>query len=162
MPDASTAWTVVRVHASDAADLDAVAALEAESFTNPWTRDMLHRELAESPVARLYVLRLPDAAVAAFCSCWIVAGELHVNTLAVRHDRRRAGLGLTLMRRVLDLAAAEGAARATLEVRQSNEPALRLYDRLGFRRVAVRPRYYTEPVEDAVILWRDPGPAGSS
>ncbi len=62
------------------ADLDAVVALEAASFTNPWTREMLARELAQPTSARVYVLRLPDARVAAFCSCWVVVDELHINT----------------------------------------------------------------------------------
>jgi ribosomal-protein-alanine N-acetyltransferase len=138
------------------ADLDAVADLEADSFRNPWTREMLARELAESPSARVYVLRLPGDPVAAFCACWAILDELHVNTLAVRAGRRRRGLGTALMQRVLDLVAQEGVRRATLEVRRSNTAALRLYERLDFRPVAVRPCYYTEPVEDAVILWREP------
>ena len=62
-------------------DLDAVAALEASSFTNPWTREMLERELVQPTSARVYVLRLPDAGVAAFCSCWVIADELHINTI---------------------------------------------------------------------------------
>jgi ribosomal-protein-alanine N-acetyltransferase len=136
-------------------DLDAVAALEAESFTNPWTREMLQRELAESGVARVYVLRLPDDPVAAFCSCWVIVDELHVNTLAVRPSRRRQGLATALMAAVLAEVSREGVRRATLEVRESNQPALRLYDALGFRIVAVRRGYYTAPDEDALILWRD-------
>lgn len=136
-------------------DLDQVCALEAESFTNPWTREMLARELQHSDVARVYVLRLADGAIVAFCTCWIIFDELHVNTIAVAPVRRRQGLGLLLMRHVLAEAARTGAERATLEVRRSNEAALRLYERLGFRITAVRPRYYTRPEEDALILWRD-------
>ena len=149
---------IERLHGGD--DLTAVAALEAESFTNPWTREMLERELAEPTAARVYVLRLPDRPVAAFCACWIVADELHVNTLAVHPDLRRQGLGLALMRHVVEDAAAGGARRATLEVRRSNLPALRLYELLGFTVSGVRPRYYTQPEEDALILWREIEPEG--
>jgi ribosomal-protein-alanine N-acetyltransferase len=134
-------------------DLDAVCALEAESFTNPWTREMLVRELRSSDVTRIYVLRLPDGGIAAFCTCWLISDELHVNTIAVRPSERRRGLGLTLMRHVMRVSAAAGARRATLEVRRSNEAARRLYERLGFRVAAVRPHYYTKPEEDALILW---------
>ena len=135
-------------------DLEAVVALEAESFTNPWSREMLLRELEEPTTARVYVLRLPERPVAAFCACWVVVDELHVNTLAVDPDLRRRGLGSRLMRGVLTIVTAEGVHRATLEVRRSNMPALRLYESLGFVVTAVRPRYYTQPEEDALILWR--------
>ena len=145
---------VERLASSD--DLDRVAALEAASFTNPWTREMLDRELRQSDVARVYVLRLPDRPVAAFCACWIVFDELHINTIAVDHSLRRQGLATTLMRRVMVEAAQAGAKRATLEVRRSNLPAQRLYGSLGFVEAGVRPNYYTQPDEDALILWRDP------
>ena len=90
------------------ADLDAVAALEAASFTNPWTREMLERELEQPTAARVYVLRLPDARVAAFCSCWVIGDELHINTIAVDAARRRQGLGRALMQHVLADVAGEG------------------------------------------------------
>ena len=106
------------------ADLDAVAALEASSFTNPWTREMLERELVQPTSARVYVLRLPDARVAAFCSCWVIVDELHINTIAVDMSRRRQGLGRALMQHILTAVAGEGVRRATLEVRRSNLAAL--------------------------------------
>ena len=136
------------------ADLDAVAALEAASFTNPWTREMLARELETSLVARVYVLRTPERAVAAFCSCWILYEELHINTLAVDPVCRRQGLGSRLMRHLIALAAGEGATRALLEVRRSNVPAIKLYETLGFQVTDVRPGYYTHPDEDALVLSR--------
>jgi ribosomal-protein-alanine N-acetyltransferase len=145
--------TIERV-ASDA-DLDAVAALEAGSFTNPWTRQMLADELARNEFARVYVLRLPGMPVAAFCACWIVADELHINTIAVAPDQRRRGLGTALMQHILREVSAEGVRRATLEVRQSNDAARKLYERLGFKLTGIRPRYYTQPEEDALILWRE-------
>ena len=135
-------------------DLDAVAALEAESFSNPWTRDMLARELRQSDVARVYVLRARGKRVAAFCACWIIFDELHINTIAVDPALRRQGLETTLLEHVMADAAREGAAGVTLEVRRSNEAAIRLYEQLGFTVEAVRPRYYTSPEEDALILWR--------
>ena len=140
---------------SDDRDLDEVAELEARCFTNPWTREMLARELAQSDVAHVFLLRLPDRRLAGFCSCWIVADELHVNTLVVDMPYRQRRLGVGLMAWVIDEAARRGATRATLEVRESNEPARRLYASLGFEVVARRPRYYSQPVEDALILWRE-------
>jgi ribosomal-protein-alanine N-acetyltransferase len=137
------------------ADLDEVAGLEARSFTNPWTRDMLARELAQSDVAHVFLLRTGGGALAGFCSCWIVAGELHVNTIAVDAAYRRRGLAARLMRHVMAEAARRGARRATLEVRASNVAARHLYESLGFQVTAVRRRYYTAPDEDALILWKE-------
>ncbi len=137
------------------ADLEAVVALEATSFTNPWSRELLARELAESALSRLYVLRTPEQPVAAFCLCWLIVDELHINTIAVDPAQRRRGLATELMRHAIADAVAEGARRATLEVRRSNAAAIALYARLGFRICAVRPAYYTKPEEDALILWRD-------
>jgi len=136
-------------------DLDAVSALEAACFTNPWTREMLAAELARNQFARVYVLRLPETPVAAFCACWIVVDELHINTIAVAHEHRQKGLALALMHHILGEVSGEGIRRATLEVRRSNEAARKLYARLGFAVAAVRPAYYTHPVEDALIMWRE-------
>jgi [ribosomal protein S18]-alanine N-acetyltransferase len=137
---------------SDDADLDAVAALEADTFTNPWTREMLERELRQSDVARVYVVRLPAYRVAAFCACWLVYDELHINTIAVDARLRRQGLATALMRHLLADAAAQGARRTYLEVRRSNLPAQRLYESLGFTVAAVRRGYYSHPEEDALVL----------
>jgi ribosomal-protein-alanine N-acetyltransferase len=139
---------------TDAADLDAVAALEAATFTNPWTREMLDRELRQSDVARVYVVRLPGCRVAAFCACWLVQDELHINTIAVDARMRRRGLATALMEHLLSEAAAAGANRTFLEVRRSNVPAQRLYERLGFTIADVRRNYYSQPEEDALVLSR--------
>jgi ribosomal-protein-alanine N-acetyltransferase len=164
MPPLSHDHPTMTIERLDGAeDLDAVVALEAASFSNPWTRAMLERELEPPTAARVYVLRLPGVRVAAFCACWVIGGELHVNTIAVDPARRRQGLGAALMRYVLHEVEDEGVSRATLEVRPSNQPALELYKRLGFTVAAVRPRYYTHPEEDALILWRDrPGTPAAS
>jgi len=154
---------ITRMSAADDGDLEAVVALEAASFTNPWSREMLARELEQPTAARVYVLRTADAPVAAFCSCWVIGDELHVNTIAVDPARRRQGLGLALMDAVLAQVAREGVTRATLEVRRSNVAAQRLYKRLGFEVAGQRRKYYTQPEEDALILWRrnpDPHPGG--
>jgi ribosomal-protein-alanine N-acetyltransferase len=144
-----------RVDTLSERDLDEVLAVEEASFTNPWTRQMFEWELLNVGVSHGYVLRTPDWHVAAFCTIWVVVDEVHINNLAVRPECRGAGAGRALLQCVLGLAAGLGAQRATLEVRRSNAGALKLYERLGFSTSGVRRNYYANPVEDALILWRE-------
>ncbi len=136
------------------ADLGPIVEIERASFSSPWTTEMFRWELRNTDVSATYVLRAADRAVAAFCCVWTVLDELHINNIAVRPNFRRRGFATTLLARVMDEAARQGATKATLEVRRSNVAALRLYERLGFSVTAVRPNYYSNPVEDALILWR--------
>jgi ribosomal-protein-alanine N-acetyltransferase len=140
---------------TDESAVDEVVALEAASFTNPWSRDALLWELHHSDVTRVYLARDDAGTLVAFCACWVIFDEVHINTMAVAAERRRQGIASALLAYVLDDARASGAIKATLEVRESNTAAIRLYESLGFRTVARRPRYYTKPEEDALILWLD-------
>jgi ribosomal-protein-alanine N-acetyltransferase len=136
-------------------DLDGVRAVEEESFTNPWTKEMYAWELQNRAVCHIFVVRTPEYRVAGFCAFWLVVDEIHINNLAIRPALRGQGIGTHLIRRVFEEARRLGARRATLEVRTSNEAARRLYERLGFYVAGTRSNYYTNPVEDALILWRD-------
>ncbi len=140
-------------------DLEGILAVDAATFTNPWTREMYEWEARHSTVARFYVVH--DCATAgtpliAYCAVWLILDELHINNLAVHPDWRRRGVATRLLDVVLAEAAAAGAPRATLEVRRSNDAARRLYERFGFHVAAVRRDYYRSPVEDALVLWRGP------
>ena len=136
-------------------DLQGVLDVEAESFTNPWTRDMYAWELQNRAVCHIYVVRAPDCRVAGFCAFWLVFDEIHINNLAMRPEYRGRGHGSALLRHVLDEARRLGASRATLEVRAGNLGARRLYERFGFHVAGTRENYYSNPVEDALILWRN-------
>jgi ribosomal-protein-alanine N-acetyltransferase len=144
-------WTIDRVRSER--DLDEIVAIEQASFSNPWTREMYRRELENPDVSFLYALRVPQ--IAGFCSFWLILDELHINNLAVRVEDRGRGFGTALLAHVLAVGVERGATRATLEVRPSNTAAIRLYRRLGFEVAATRPNYYVNPVEDALILWRE-------
>ena len=143
-------------------DLDGILAVDAATFERPWTRAMYEWEWTHSDVARFYVACHGEAVVG-YCAGWVIFDELHINNLAVAPEWRRRGVGAGLLVFVLGVAAAEGATRATLEVRRSNEPARRLYERFGFAFAGVRTGYYREPVEDALVLWRGgAAPAGQT
>ena len=136
------------------ADIAAVAALQARAFGNAWGEEALGGTHAHASVARLYAIRLPTGEIAAYCAAWKVVDELHINSLAVDPRYRRQGLARRLLEQVLAVSAAAGARSATLEVRQSNEAGRALYEGLGFRVEGVRPGYYQDPREDALILWK--------
>ena len=132
--------------------LEGVLEIERASFNNPTTREWYERELARPGVCFLYVLRTPEAPVAAFCAFWYVADQAHINNLAVRPELRGRGLGSQMLEAVMVEVKRLGAGSLALEVRRSNVAAQRLYLRAGFRQEGIRQSYYTQPVEDALIL----------
>jgi len=146
--------TVTRVPAGGAGDdqVNEIAALQSETFTNPWSADSLRWEIANTDVARLYVMRADETAIG-FCACWVILDELHINSLAVASEWRRQGLATRMLREVSRDARAAGATQATLEVRRSNTAALGLYQHLGCACEGVRADYYQNPREDALVLW---------
>jgi ribosomal-protein-alanine N-acetyltransferase len=83
-------------------DLDGIVEIERASFANPWTWDMFKWELQNAPVSQIYVARGDNEAIVAFCTVWLVAGELHINNLAVRPAERRQGLAQRLLEGVLE------------------------------------------------------------
>jgi ribosomal-protein-alanine N-acetyltransferase len=148
------AWQIERITSVD--QIDAVLAIEDASFTNPWTRDMYVSELGNPGTSYCYVARDASGLAAGFCSFWRIVDELHINNLAVLPEFRRHGVASTLLSFTLDEGIRLGATRATLEVRRSNDAARLLYARFGFTIAGVRRDYYSKPVEDALILWKDP------
>lgn len=146
-------WVVEPV--TSPVEIDAILAIEEASFSNPWTRAMYVAEFENRGVSYCYVARDADRRAVGFCSFWRVVDELHINNLAVLPPYRRAGVATALLDCVLREGARLGAVRATLEVRRSNHPARALYERFGFTVAGVRRAYYTKPVEDAIVLWRE-------
>jgi len=140
---------------TSASEIDEVLAIEEASFTNPWTREMYLAELDNPGVSFCVLARNPVGRAVGFCSFWKAADELHINNLAVLPADRRAGVATALLRHVLREGARLGAVRATLEVRQSNDAARFLYERMGFAIAGRRRAYYTKPDEDAIVLWRE-------
>lgn len=147
-------WTIEPLHTP--ADIDGILAVEAASFTNPWTREMYLAELQQDGTAFFLLARTTDRHVVGFCSFWRVLDEVHINNLAVLPTYRRRGIARALLDRMLADAAGWGAVRALLEVRRSNTEAQRLYEAMGFTVAGVRRGYYSQPVEDALVLWREP------
>lgn len=137
-----------------AEDIPAVHAIESASFPTPWPPYAFRQELETNRLARYLVVRA-GARVIAYAGIWLMVDEAHVTTFAVLPAYRRRGIGGLLLSELMALSAERGAAVVTLEVRLSNAAARRLYQRFGFRPVGVRPRYYTDNGEDALIMTTD-------
>lgn len=135
-------------------DLEAVHVIERESFSTPWPAHAYQHELENNRLAHYIVARCGDQLVG-FAGMWLLVDEAHVTTFATSRAWRRQGIGERLLLALLDLAAARGAHEATLEVRPSNLPARRLYEKYGFKVVGVRTRYYSDNNEDALIMTTD-------
>jgi [ribosomal protein S18]-alanine N-acetyltransferase len=137
------------------ADLDAVHRIELASFSSPWPANAYRSELETNRLASYLVGRI-DGEIVAYGGMWLMVDEAHITTFAVHPTWRRQKIGERLLLAFLDLAVARGAREATLEVRLSNISARRLYEKYGFRPVGLRPRYYSDDGEDALIMTTEP------
>ena len=145
----------LRVEPMTLDDLDAVHAIERASFAVPWPDDAYRNEIRTNRLATYVVARLGEEVVG-FAGLWIMVDEAHVTTFAVDPRWRRRGVGERMLLALLDLAVARRAREATLEVRLSNLPARKLYEKHGFRPVGIRVRYYSDNGEDALIMTTEP------
>jgi [ribosomal protein S18]-alanine N-acetyltransferase len=136
------------------ADLDQVMAIERVSFRSPDTAKVLLEEMARD-WAHVDVVRDPERRVVAFSNYWLVADEVHVLNLATHPNERRLGHASRLLARLIEVGRQRKCRFVTLEVRRSNAAALRLYRRFGFRAAGVRPNYYAEDQEDAIVMLLD-------
>jgi len=136
-------------------DLASVQLIERASFTTPWPPQAYRQELESNRLAA-YLVGLIGGEVVAYGGIWLMVDEAHVTTFAVHPRYRRRRIGERLLLSLLDLSVDRHAREATLEVRLSNLAARRLYEKYGFRPVGIRPRYYSDNGEDALIMTTEP------
>jgi len=137
-----------------AEDIPAVHAIESASFPTPWPPYAFRQELETNRMARYIVIRAGERVIA-YSGIWLMVDEAHITTFAVLPAYRRRGIGGLLLCELMELCADLGAVVMTLEVRLSNAAARRLYQQFGFKPVGVRPRYYSDDGEDALIMTTD-------
>jgi ribosomal-protein-alanine N-acetyltransferase len=152
-------WTV---EPATVGSLSEILQIEEACFSAPWTRKMLEAELSGNPFAHFLVARqereagASAEAIIGYLCYWIVFEEVRLMNLAVIESMRHRGVAKSLVRTALQIGLSQSAHRAVLEVRASNEAAQRLYKGFGFCQTAIRPKYYANPVEDAVLMELDP------
>lgn len=135
------------------ADLDQVMDMEKRCFTLPWSRGAFEGELTQNAMAR-YLVAEVEGRVAGYAGIWLIFDEGHITNIAVHPSFQRRGIASLLLERVLSNAKACGIEAVTLEVRRSNLPAQRLYEKYGFQPEGVRKGYYTDTKEDALLYWK--------
>ena len=136
--------------------------IEEACFSAPWTRKMLLAELSGNPFAHfLLTKQVPQGQMGAmsivgYLCFWVVFEEVRLMNLAVIESMRHRGIARSLVATALQTGLSQAALRAVLEVRASNQAAQCLYRSFGFSQTAIRPKYYVNPVEDAVLMELDP------
>ncbi|MDP8929456.1 MAG: ribosomal protein S18-alanine N-acetyltransferase [Actinomycetota bacterium] len=132
--------------------LGAVHAIESGVYQRPWSTRMFASELAQRD-SRVYLVALRGRRVLGYSGMMLVDDEAHITTVVVAPQSRRQGIGTALVASLLRTARKRGMEAASLEVRVGNNAAQALYRRFGFAPVGVRPRYYEDTNEDALIMW---------
>jgi [ribosomal protein S18]-alanine N-acetyltransferase len=145
----------VEIRMLELTDIDAIEAIEQRAYPTPWSRSMFASELAKPTSICLGAFEGRDLVGYIINSRYVDAW--HVMNVAVDPQHQRRGIATALLERLFEETQGDERRGYTLEVRVSNEEAIRLYEKLGFEPRGIRRGYYTDNREDALIMWRDAG-----
>ncbi|QCX33967.1 ribosomal-protein-alanine N-acetyltransferase [Caloramator sp. E03] len=134
-------------------DIDDILLIEKLSFKTPWSKEAFINELTINKCANYRVV-VKDNRVIAYGGMWIMLDEAHITNIAVHPEFRRCGIGKRLINDMINCCKEKNVHAITLEVRESNLPAINLYKSFNFIEVAIRKKYYTDNDEDAIIMWK--------
>jgi ribosomal-protein-alanine N-acetyltransferase len=143
----------LKIRLAQERDVEGIAKLEKATFRRYWSPEAVYKDVVENNKS-IYLVAEIDGDIIGCLSAWLVAGECQILNLAVLPVVRRRGLGYTLLEIFLNAIDKVGIKECGLEVRESNEAAIALYEKLGFKKDSVRTQYYTDECEDAIIMWR--------
>lgn len=133
-------------------DVDQVHDVEKLTFSLPWSRDSFQNELTHNQFAHYLVLER-EGEVVGYGGMWLIGDEAHVTNIAIAPEYRGRKWGEKLLLAMKRYAIQQGAIAMTLEVRASNQVAQALYEKIGFYKTGIRPKYYSDNGEDALIMW---------
>lgn len=134
-------------------DIDEVLEIERTSFTTPWSKEAFTLEITKNMLAK-YVVAEIEGKVVGYGGIWLIIDEGHVTNIAVHEKYRGLGVGNKIMEGLIDICRDRNIVAMTLEVRKTNEVAKSLYDKYGFKEYGIRPGYYSDNNEDAIIMWK--------
>ncbi|MGD8631971.1 MAG: ribosomal protein S18-alanine N-acetyltransferase [Anaerolineales bacterium] len=145
----------LNIRKMEMADIPSVLEIDRQSFPVPWSERTYRLEISGNPSAHFMVAEVEakgTGRVVGYIGYWLIVDEAHISTLAVARGMRRRKVGSRLLRAALRSAARKGAERVSLEVRESNHGAIKLYERHGFTTHSKKPEYYRDNDEDAVVM----------
>lgn len=132
-------------------DIEQVSEIENASFSMPWSKqdfiDSIDRE------DTIYLVAYEDDKIKGYCGLWNIVNEGNINNVAVAPMYRGNQIGFQMLSRLIEIGNEKNIEAYTLEVRKSNESAIKLYEKLGFVQEGIRKNFYEEPIEDAIIMW---------
>ncbi|PKM86107.1 MAG: ribosomal-protein-alanine N-acetyltransferase [Firmicutes bacterium HGW-Firmicutes-12] len=138
-------------------DIPQIISIEKKSFPTPWSSYAFTCELCDNEFAYYIVLTTQEdpSMIVGYGGMWIIIDEAHITNIAVEPAYRGKKLGEQILKGLMELAKLKRVARMTLEVRVSNDDAQKLYKRIGFKPAGIRPGYYIDTNEDALIMWNE-------
>ena len=151
-PSGSEQFGRLEIVPMSVAELGDVLRIESLSFASSWPQNAFSNEIRDNKLAHYFVGRL-DGIVVAYGGIWVILEDSHVTTIAVHPEQRGKRFGEEMLVHLLDQAIALGASWVTLEVRESNDVAQKLYRKYGFTVVSTRRGYYSDNNENALVMW---------
>ncbi len=131
-------------------DVDDIAFIEEECFSTPWSRKSLAESISHTPWH--FLVAVSGDKIVGYGGVYLILDEGQISNIAVLSSYRAKGIGHAILNGIIELCSQKGCARITLELRKSNEVARALYEKCGFSVVGERPRFYSNPTEDAILM----------
>lgn len=142
----------MQIRKMTSSDVEQVVKIEEDTFSIPWSArsflDTLER------LDTIYLVAEDEGAILGYCGLWQSFEEGEIPNVAVAKEARRQGIGRKMLETLFQYGKEAGVEAFTLEVRESNQPAIHLYESLGFESVGIRKGFYEKPKENAVIMWK--------
>ena len=136
-------------------DVEAVVQIEAEAYgKHHWAKSSFYDEMSNN-LAKYYVAKMPDGELVGYAGTWHIIDEGHITTIAVKKEYLRNHIGEAIIQRIIEDCYKNNIKYLTLEVRVSNIPAIKLYEKYGFQSLGTRKGYYQDNNEDALIMWTE-------
>lgn len=136
-------------------DIESVVRIEEEAYgKHHWAKSSFYDEMSNN-LAKYYTVKLSNGEIVGYAGTWHIIDEGHITTIAVRNDYLRNHIGEAIIQKIIDDCYKNKIKYLTLEVRASNTPAIKLYEKYGFQSLGTRKGYYQDNNEDALIMWTE-------
>lgn len=142
----------IEIRPMELSDLAAVCEIEKENFSIPWSEKSFSESMAREDT--VFLTAVCEGRIAGYVGCYCIDGTGEITNVAVGASFRRRGIGSLLLKRLYEEGKKLDTAEFFLEVRQSNEAAIALYEHQGFVKEGIRKNFYERPMENAVIMWK--------